>query len=239
MTWATLSSIPFPIKVNTTGTKAWFCTGSLSWNWRDQSSAIGLIIPSTSVFFPEDWWRVPKVGVPQIIQNSTILVLKPMVFGILHFKKPHMQACFSPIQSFSHSLTIAGGKGRPNRSHKASRGATWVDILTINFLIVFVEDEPCFVSSLKYDSVYFSSTVINSMLIYLVTSGPTMIRNGEPCCNKNVDIRALCGYIHILLHVHMSLHAYVRYMIRFKMHACITQRNHTHAFFWRVQIPPC
>jgi hypothetical protein len=33
-------------------------------------------------------WRCPKMQVPQIIKNWTILVLKPMVLGIPHFKKP-------------------------------------------------------------------------------------------------------------------------------------------------------
>ena len=36
--------------------------------------------------------EVSQIGVPQIIQNETILVLKPMVLGIPHFKKPCMYA---------------------------------------------------------------------------------------------------------------------------------------------------
>ena len=33
-------------------------------------------------------WRFPEIGVPPIIQNQTTLVLKPMVLGYPHFRKP-------------------------------------------------------------------------------------------------------------------------------------------------------
>ena len=38
-------------------------------------------------------WGFPKIGVPQIIQNQTTLVLKPMVLGYPYFRT-HPNVCF-------------------------------------------------------------------------------------------------------------------------------------------------
>ena len=40
-------------------------------------------------------WRFPKLVISQIIPNSTILVLKPMVLGIPHSKTPRA-SCHQP-----------------------------------------------------------------------------------------------------------------------------------------------
>ena len=51
-----------------------------------------------------DRWRFPKLEVPQIIQNETLVGLKPMVFGSPYLKKPLNGPCFFSQDSDKEAL---------------------------------------------------------------------------------------------------------------------------------------